>query len=153
MKPTSLHRFLAAGFLLAVLSAGVSAADEKPEYSYRGDRYRDPFIPLTGSGSEKISSVIISSGGEEEAAFKPASIELKGIIRAKTGRWAIARMSDTGAPYLVQDGKIFDSKRKPVKGYVGIVKEKSLVIIGPNNQVTEVKLKKDQQENPATPKP
>ena len=54
--------------------------------------------------------------------------------------------ASAGNSFMVKDGKILDGKRKPVKGYVGIVKEKSLVMIGPNNQVTELKLKSGQEK-------
>jgi hypothetical protein len=71
-------------------------------------------------------------------------MELKGILRSRTGRWAMMTGA-SGERYVVENGKIHDAKKKPVEGYVGIIKEKTLVIIGPNNQVTELKLKKDQE--------
>jgi hypothetical protein len=84
------------------------------------------------------------SSEKEPGAFNPTGLNLKGLIRSRTGRWAVL-LSNTGDEYIVENGKILDSKRKPVEGYVGIIKEKSLVLIGPNNQVTELKLKRDQE--------
>ena len=112
------------------------------EYTYNADKLRDPFIPPMGAGG----GMDMARGAVDED-FNPSSVELKGILQTKTSRWAVLR-SPAGASYLVRNGKIHDPKRKVVEGYVGIVKEKSLVVIGPNNQVTELKLRKDQQKTP-----
>ena len=120
--------------------APVSPTETEAAYVYKAES-RDPFVPLTGTGM-----TMVGGGAEEEGEFNPGSVELTGILKTKTGRWAVLRIP-AGGSYLVKDGKIQDSKRKAVKGYVGIVKEKSLVLIGPNNQVTELKLKKDQEES------
>jgi hypothetical protein len=132
---------LATGTLFAELPSEGSTAQEPPVYEYKPSR--DPFIPLTGQGAGSWSSAATT----EEEAFNPASLELKGILKTKSGRWAMLR-GTTGSSFLVIDGKIQDAKRKSVKGYVGIVKEKSLVIIGPNNQVTELKLKAEDNRQP-----
>jgi hypothetical protein len=110
----------------------------EPEYIYSGTS-RDPFIPLAG-GSIAAN---ISASVKEPGAFNPGGLDLKGLTRSRTGRWAVL-VANTGDQYIVENGKIIDSKRKPVQGYVGIIKEKSLVLIGPNNQVTELRLKRDQ---------
>jgi hypothetical protein len=117
----------------------------EPVYTYREQR-RDPFRPLMGQGLSGFGE----EGNREPGIFDTASVELKGILKTKTGRWAILRTTAGEDSYLAQNGKIHDSKRKIVEGYVGIVKEKSLVIIGPNNQVTELMLekKKEEEEGP-----
>lgn len=121
------------------------AEPEEPIYHYSSTS-RDPFIPLTGAGLSEFSGV-----EKEPGAFNPASVELKGILKTKTGRWAVLRGSGRADMYIVENGKIRDSKRKAVDGFVGIVKEKSLVLIDRNNQVTELKLKKDQEQAERTP--
>jgi hypothetical protein len=112
----------------------------EPEYVYSGTS-RDPFIPLAG-GNVALN---IPTSEREPGAFNPTGLDLKGLTRSRTGRWAVL-VAPTGDQYIVENGKILDGKRKPVEGYVGIIKEKSLVLIGPNNQVTELKLKRDQEK-------
>jgi hypothetical protein len=121
-------------------AAPAPEAPVEPLYVYKGERFRDPLVPLTGGGAWDYSG--LSASNEE---FDPASVELKGIIKTQTGRWALLR-SATGGNFLVKNGKIYDSKRKAAKDFVGIVKEKELVIIGPNNTTTEFKLKKDMDD-------
>ncbi|HRY30758.1 MAG TPA: hypothetical protein P5079_12070 [Elusimicrobiota bacterium] len=139
---------LLAGFLFAAVGAGTARTEEPATFSEKraiADSYvykggRDPFLPLAGQGTAWTAPTALSQEAEE---FNVSSLELKGILTTRTGRWAVLKTTGGGS-YLVKDGKIQDSKRKPLKGYVGIVKEKSLVVIGPNNQVTELKLKKDE---------
>jgi hypothetical protein len=119
--------------------AGTTAPAAEP-YLYEGDKHRDPFLPLTGG--------VMMTATSDHQPFKAANVELTGILRSKTGRWAALR-SNNGELFIVKNGKILDSKRKEVEGHVGIIKEKTLVIIGPDNQVTELKLKRDQEaKNP-----
>jgi hypothetical protein len=139
--------FLAAAVLAGALRAAVEPAAPAPKdaddvYVYKGGR--DPFLPLTGPGMGGLD--VPRASGEEVDGFNPASLELKGILQTRTGRWAVLRHPGANTSFLVKDGRIEDSKRKAVTGFVGIVKEKSLVIIGPNNQVTELKLQKDPEE-------
>ncbi len=123
--------------------AGKTSSDEEgePIYIYKGGQFRDPFVPLVGHTLSEFSGVKAEAG-----AFNPTSVELKGIVKTKTGRWAILRGASS-ENYTVQNGKIRDAKKKPVEGYVGIVKEQSIVVIGPNNQVTELKIRKESDRN------
>lgn len=121
----------------STVPAVVSEVKAEPEYAYQADRFRDPFVPLAGQGAMDLPPI-----SQDEQIFKANEMELKGIIGSRTGRMALLR-SAGGGIYVVKEGKILDSKRKPVNGFVGIVKEKSLVLIGPNNQVTELKLTKE----------
>lgn len=124
----------------ASMSLAVSSPPVAPVYEYGGGRFRDPFVPLVGNPNVGIDSPRPSS--EPLSPFNPAGAELKGILKTTTGRWAVIRTSD-GVTYLVQNGKVFDPKRKAVEGFQGIVKEKTVVILGPKNQEVEVRLKKD----------
>lgn len=147
----------AALFLAALLACAAAFAQEaapaagtpeaggapsgEPLYTYKTGR--DPFVPLVGQGGGGGPYAV--GGDEEPGEFNAAGLELSGILKTRTGRWAIIR-DPGGASYMVRDGKIYDPKRKAVPGYVGIVKEKTLVVIGPNNTVTELALKKDAEE-------
>ncbi|MBI4395836.1 MAG: hypothetical protein HY548_01990 [Elusimicrobia bacterium] len=122
--------------------ASEAAGTGEPGYVYKADKMRDPFIPLVGQGMAEF----VPASSSTEGDFSPETVELKGMLKTKSGRWAVLRATG-GATFLVKEGKILDSKRKAVVGYVGIVKEKSLVLIGPDNKVTELKLKKDMEPN------
>lgn len=82
-------------------------------YVFKGDRFRDPFIPLVGAS---LGYEGPRTSAEPLSPFNPANVEVKGIIKTTSGRWAVLRTSE-GVTYLVQNGKIFDPKRKPVEGY------------------------------------
>lgn len=134
---------------LPLLPVGVStatAAPEETEYVYKGDRLRDPFIPLIGGGGTSVSAPV----PVELGAFNPAGAELKGVLKTPTGRWAILRTTDGGV-YIVQNGKVYDPKRRPVAGYQGIVKERTLILLGPKNEEIELRLKKDEQAEKSKP--
>src|SRR3989339_761861 len=47
---------------------------ETPRYVYRGDRFRDPFIPLNGTGMVNIGNP------DEPTAIDIGSLSLKGIM-------------------------------------------------------------------------
>jgi hypothetical protein len=112
-----------------------------PWYDYKADRFRDPFVPLTGQGA----GLSVGVRPEITAPFAPANMELKGVLRTNSTRWAMLRSSD-GASYVVEEGKVFDAKRRPVAGYTGIIKEKTVVLIGPDKSVTELLLRRDKEE-------
>lgn len=119
------------------VAASTSAPAGEPVYTYKGDRMRDPFVPLAG---DKVM-VPELSGQMDFAPFNPLNAELKGIVKTPTGRWALLRTTD-GGTFVVQNGRIYDPKRKPLGGFQGIVKEKSVVILSPgNNEEIELKLK------------
>ncbi|MBL0058215.1 MAG: hypothetical protein IPP35_03710 [Elusimicrobia bacterium] len=128
------------GSLSPVATVAESTAPAQPVFVFRGDRIRDPFVPLVGApasvGAAPSPSLPLS-------AFNPQGAELKGILKTPTGRWAVLRTSE-GAVYMVQNGKVFDPKRKVVEGFQGIVKERTLIILGPKNQEVELRLKKDE---------
>lgn len=140
-----------AGIWLAALGATVARAEDvavssataptEPAYVYKGDRMRDPFIPLTGQGAAAMESAVAKV---DLGPFNPAGAELKGILKTPTGRWALIRTTD-GLTYMVQNGRVYDPKRKLISGFQGIVKEKTVVILAPGNQEFELRTKKDEE--------
>lgn len=124
--------------LPVAISTGTAPAGE-PEYVYKGDRLRDPFVPLMG-GVNAVAAPVQTELG----SFNPAGAELKGVLKTPTGRWAILRTADGGV-YIVQNGKVYDPKRRVVEGYQGIVKERTLILLGPKNEEVELRLKKDEE--------
>jgi hypothetical protein len=121
-------------------AAPVATPEEESVYVYQPKSRRDPFLPLAGSEALSGGSGEVDHGS---GVFDIKSVALTGILKTPTGRWAVLR-SPEGGSYLVKNGKIYNFKHKQVEGYVGIVKEKSLVIIDSQNQVTELKLKKNE---------
>lgn len=117
-----------------------ATAPSEPEYVYKGDRLRDPFIPLMGGGGTAVAA----PAQTELGAFNPAGAELKGVLKTPTGRWAILRTTDGGV-YIIQNGKVYDPKRRVVDGYQGIVKERTLILLGPKNEEVELRLKTDEE--------
>lgn len=126
----------------APVPGSAPASDDEPEYVYT-PALRDPFFPLAGAAAAGPAKF---ADKQPEGPFNPAAVQLKGILRTSTGRWAVLTAT-TGERFVVENGKVLDSKRKPVDGFVGIIKAKSLVLIGRDNQVTELKLKRDQQKS------
>ena len=129
---------VARGEEVAVSSA---AAPTEPAHVYKGDRMRDPFIPLTGQGAVSMESAMAKV---DLGPFNPTGAELKGILKTPTGRWALIRTTD-GLTYMVQNGRVYDPKRKLISGFQGIVKEKTVVILAPGNQEFELRTKKDEE--------
>ncbi len=117
----------------------VSTPAVAPVYVFKGDRFRDPFIPLVGAS---LGYEGPRASAEPISPFNPSNVELKGIIKTTSGRWAVMRTSE-GVTYLIQNGKIYDPKRKPVEGFQCVVKEKSVVVMGPGKQESELLLKKE----------
>ncbi|HMX43262.1 MAG TPA: hypothetical protein PKB12_06065 [Elusimicrobiota bacterium] len=123
------------------VSVSSSTTPTEPAYVYKGDRMRDPFIPLNGQGGATMDSAIAKV---DLGPFNPAGAELKGILKTPTGRWALIRTTD-GLTYMVQNGRVYDPKRKLISGFQGIVKEKTVVILAPGNQEFELRTKKDEE--------
>ncbi len=122
----------------------VSTPAAPAAYVFKGDRFRDPFIPLVGAS---LGYEGPRASAEPLSPFNPSNVEVKGIIKTTSGRWAVLRTSE-GVTYLVQNGKIYDPKRKPVEGYQCVVKEKSVVVMGPGKQESELLLIKEKGTAP-----
>ncbi len=126
--------------MIPPLVISTATAPTESEYVYKGDRLRDPFVPLIGGGAGAVAAAV----QPELGSFNPAGAELKGILKSPTGRWAILRTTDGGV-YIVQNGKVHDPKRRVVDGYQGVIKERTLILLGPKNEEVELRLKKDEE--------
>ena len=101
------------------------------EYVYYGDRYRDPFIPLNGDFR-----------GDQSALDRPpqvASLILKGIVQDARGRMAL--LSSGVSSYILKGGRLYDGRNRMVKKIAGVIKTDSVVIIGADRTVKELKTK------------
>lgn len=114
----------------------VAATPAKPvpfyrTYSYYGDRYRDPFIPLTGD--------VRSDQALQDRPPQIASLLLKGIVQDANGR--IALLTSGANSYILRGGRLYDGRNRMVKKVAGIIKSDSVVIIGSDRTVRELKTK------------
>jgi len=113
--------------------AGASSTDVKqtPSYltfTYYGDKYRDPFIPLTGD---------MHSADLLDRAPQISSLVLKGIVQDANGRMALL-VSGVNA-YILRNGRLYDGRNRAVKKISGVIKVDSVVLIGSDRTVRELK--------------
>jgi len=99
-------------------------------YTYYGDRYRDPFIPLEGS---EVRSDLTS-----DRPPQIASLQLKGIIQDTKGR--IALLTSGVSSYVLRGGRLYDGRNHMMKGISGVIKTNSVILIGSDRTVRELKV-------------
>jgi hypothetical protein len=99
-------------------------------YTYYGDRYRDPFITLVGSAAlTDLTS---------DRPPQIASLLLKGIIQDSKGR--IALLTSGVSSYLLRGGRLYDGRNHMMKGISGVIKSNSVILIGSDHTVKELKV-------------
>jgi hypothetical protein len=100
-------------------------------YAYNGDRYRDPFVSLA-SDIRADQSVL-------DRPPQVGSLTLKGIVQDAKGRMALLT---TGVnSYILRGGRLYNNRNKMVKKIAGVIKTDSVVIIGADRTVRELKTK------------
>ncbi len=99
-------------------------------YSYYGDKYRDPFIPLTGEFR-------IDQGADRPPQI--VTLMLKGIVQDARGRMAL--LTSGASSYILKGGRLYDGRNRMVKKIAGVIKTESVVIIGADRTVREIKAK------------
>lgn len=100
-------------------------------YTYMGDHYRDPFIPLIGEG-------VTNSALDRPPQV--ASLVLKGIVQDAKGRMAL--LNSGASSYILRGGHLYDGNNRLVKGIAGVIKQESALLIGPDHTPHEVFIKK-----------
>jgi hypothetical protein len=100
-------------------------------YTYFGDRYRDPFISLLGD--------IRSEQSVLDRPPQVASLVLKGIVQDAKGRMAL--LTSGVNSYILKGGRLYDGRNRMVKKVAGVIKTESVVIIGADRTVRELKTK------------
>lgn len=108
-------------------------ATPKPEYlnyTFYADRYRDPFIPLIGEGR-----------GDQgiDPAPQIAALALKGIVSDANGRMAL--LTSGVNSYILRGGRLYDGRNRMVKKISGVIKAESVVLIGSDRTVRELRQK------------
>ncbi len=109
------------------------------KYEYKGIKYRNPLLPLTAKAT-------LIEGTGEMAGTNLATLSLKGFIKDNQ-KGGLALISDiNGASYIVKDKRLINQQGKKVEGVVGIIKDKSVVLITSDQSVRELKLKTEEEE-------
>ena len=128
--------------LASLPSSGGSAAPPPPPENKMETRYfypyatkRDPFVPLVGG-------VFQAGSGDKSdlAEGELTNLELKGIMRDRRGKVALIS-SNSGEPYTLRAGRVYDRKNRIVSGVSGIIKESSVVLITQNRTIREIPLR------------
>jgi Tfp pilus assembly protein PilP len=120
----------------AAASAEASAYKKKEpvRYVYKGDKFRDPFIPLVGESS--YASTPLS---EEAAVPNLGSLSLKGIF--DDGKAKMALINGGGINYILKGSRLFDNRQRLVRGITGVIKKDGVIMIAPDKTTKELKLK------------
>ena len=115
----------------AAASAATSSAGSYKNYTYFGDRFRDPFVPLNGDLRMDQSAL--------DRPPQVASLILKGIVQDSKGRMAL--LTSGVNSYILKGGRLYDGRNRMVKKIAGVIKTDSVVIIGADRTVREIKTK------------
>lgn len=99
-------------------------------YQFYADRYRDPFIPLVGE---------IQSDQMADRAPQIGSLLLKGIVQDTKGRMAL--LNSGVSSYILRAGRLYNSRNRLVKGVSGVIKADSVLIIGADRTVRELRVR------------
>ena len=117
-----------------VINTPVYEKKAPPKYVYRGDKYRDPFISLTGPGRSFMDT-------GEATAPNVGSLTLKGIMGE--GKVKIALITGEGGTFILKDSKLYDNRQRHIKGITGAIKKDSVIMIAPDGSAKELKLREN----------
>jgi hypothetical protein len=112
-------------------SAASSTSSPYKSYIYYADRYRDPFIPLNGDFHADQSAL--------DRPPQVASLMLKGIVQDSKGRMAL--LTSGVNSYILKGGRLYDGRNRMIKKIAGVIKTESVVLIGADRTVREIKTK------------
>ena len=127
--PTTTLQVQAPGAKPATAASAVSSAYRS--YTFYGDRYRDPFIPLTAD--------FRADQGVMDRPPQIASLMLKGIVQDARGRMAL--LTSGVNSYILKGGRLYDGRNRMVKKIAGVIKTESVVLIGADRTVREIRTK------------
>ncbi|MBI4249312.1 MAG: hypothetical protein HY611_07400 [Elusimicrobia bacterium] len=135
--------------LLAVSTAPLKIGD-----IYKADKMRDPFAPLVGAGegAAGTGAVGISAAPTptpEAAAegFNIHNLILKGILQGSGGKYALFLDPNLGVSYMLKSSKLYDWKSNPVKGILGKIEGKTVLLMTPDKDIQWFKLGPDTKED------
>lgn len=111
------------------------------EQVWRPVSFRDPFAVSTVYGDEtKNLKPKTNSLDVQKSSFSIYNLTLTGIMEDSKSKQALLTDSVTGSIYVLKSGKLFDSKKKEVKGVAGVVRGKQVVLMTEDKKVLPLKL-------------
>jgi hypothetical protein len=110
------------------LGAAKTTPSPYSSYSYYGERYRDPFVPLLGE---------VRNDSALDRPPQIASLVLKGIVQDQNGRMAL--LVSGVSSYILRGGRLYDGRNRMVKKISGVIKPDSVVLIGGDRTVRELR--------------
>jgi len=144
-------------FVVVSLSAGAARAEEpavaestdtvKPrtvEDIYIGAKYRNPFTEVTAAAGGRS----VSAAAYNPEDFSIHELDLRGIMRDKTGAFAILTDRVAGVGFVLRQGKLYDYRNKlvpDVKGRINMA-QKTVYLITPEKDVQTLRLGEDEED-------
>lgn len=115
---------------------------------YGGAKLRDPFQRLTGGGG--VAAVAIAAPPKEfdPEDFSIHQLELKGIMRDKTGLTALLSDMTTHFTFILRGGRLYDMRKKAVPGVTGVIQlaQKTVTLTTADKDVQTLRLGEDADE-------
>ncbi|MHB9155783.1 MAG: hypothetical protein ACYC5N_08870 [Endomicrobiales bacterium] len=111
------------------------AAPQKKEtarHEYRGERFRDPFVPLN-------SDIVTANLSDDVPVPNISNLSLKGIF--DDDKQKVALINGGQVNYLLKGNRLYDNRNRLVKGFSGVIRTESVLIIGADKTTKELRLR------------
>ncbi|MFH1724672.1 MAG: hypothetical protein ABII00_08620 [Elusimicrobiota bacterium] len=147
--------------LSVVLSPASPAAAEEPsvkgsteaarpvrvEDLYGGLKLRDPFRDLTKAGGGMVAIVAAKEFDPEE--FSIHAVDLKGVMKDRSGTYAVLVDGETGMGFILREGKLFDYKNNRIPKVTGRINvpQKTVILMTPDKDVQTLRLGEEGAED------
>ena len=83
------------------------------KYTFKGYKYRDPFIPVEWKN--------VYNDGNKIRIPALGMLELKGVIRSKNKEDSIALFNGSGVAYFLKNRKLYDNLKREIPGSFGYI--------------------------------
>ncbi|MFH1619149.1 MAG: hypothetical protein ABIG11_04525 [bacterium] len=127
----------------AAAQTALSTVTVTVEQFYRTENLRDPFVPATGIGGERIR---VQQTAAQQTQFNIHDLILTGIMEDSRGKQAIFSNPNSGLGYVLSGGRLTDIKRKPVEGVRGIIQGKQVILSTPEEDIQPFTLHEKQEK-------
>lgn len=123
---------------VATSTATESGSEVKFAYRYRGEQFRDPFLPLVGESGRGAAP---KRATEQLSNSNLNALILKGIMEDNEGKFALL-MDSLGGSFVIKDGKLINQDGKIIPNVSGVIRKNKVMLIAPNTKI-ELTLKED----------
>jgi len=120
----------------------LSTNSKTVESIYKPANITDPILPSTIYNSQTVNKKLPDKTKEQNINTSTTTLTnfvLVGIIQFSDKKEALLK-DNTGAIYLVRNGKIYDNKKNEVKGFKANIKGKQVIIINEKNKEKPIEL-------------